>query len=44
MSNIILYGLIIIICIIIYLGFDFIDKYINKVMNDVIEEKEMVQK
>lgn len=44
MSNIILYGVIIIICIIIYLSFDFVDRYINKVMTDITKEKELVQK
>ena len=44
MNNLILYGIIIIICIIIYLTFDFVDKYINKVMTDITKEKELEQK
>ena len=44
MNNLILYGLIIIICVIIYLIFDFIDKYINKVMISVTKENTLEQK
>ena len=34
MNSIIIFGIIIIICIIVYLCFDFTDKYINKISKE----------